>query len=149
MSTTDLSPTVDAAEAAGATGAERAVFSSPGRAPSTDAVVRWLRVCELSDLEVERGRAALLDDAQVALFLLVDGTVRAVANLDPFSGAQVISRGIVGSRGAATTIASPMYKQIFDLRTGHCLDAQGKDPAHLRVWPVRIEGEDVMLGLEA
>lgn len=107
-----------------------------------------VRVCSLSDLEIERGRAALVDVQQIALFLLADGTVRAVDNFDPFSGANVISRGIVGTRGDAATIASPLHKQVFDLATGRCLDSQGKRTvdgadAVLQVWPVRIIGNDV------
>lgn len=94
-------------------------------------------VCSIHDLEVERGRAALIGTEQVALFLLADGSVRAVSNLDPYSGAHVMSRGIVGTRGDAPTIASPMYKQVFDLRTGECLDTQGKRPHRLDVWGVR------------
>lgn len=98
-----------------------------------------VRVCMIDDLEVERGRAALLDGQQVALFLLPDGTVHGVDNLDPFSGAHVISRGIVGSRGDAPTVASPLHKQVFDLRTGECIETHGKPPAALRVWPVVID----------
>lgn len=105
----------------------------------------WVRVHTLADLEVERGRAALLGETQVALFLLPDGCVRAVQNLDPYSGANVISRGIVGTRQGAPTVASPMYKQVFDLRTGACLDTQGKEPSSLRVWPVRVDDGEVLL----
>lgn len=104
-----------------------------------------VRVCSIHDLEVERGRAALLGTDQVALFLLRDGTVHAVSNLDPYSGANVISRGIVGTKGDAPTIASPMHKQVFDLRTGECLETQGKPALALAVWPVRTDGDDVHL----
>ncbi|GAA1527092.1 NAD(P)H-dependent nitrite reductase small subunit [Microbacterium ginsengiterrae] len=104
-----------------------------------------VRVCGIGDLEVERGRAALIGADQVALFLLDDGSVHAVSNLDPYSGANVISRGIVGTRGDAPTIASPMYKQVFDLRTGACLDTQGKPAHHLAVWQVVRAGDDIHL----
>ncbi|MEJ1921177.1 nitrite reductase small subunit NirD [Microbacterium sp. KHB019] len=107
--------------------------------------VTSIRVCSIRDLEVERGRAALIGSEQVALFLLRDGTVHAVSNHDPYSGAHVISRGIVGTKGDAPTVASPMHKQVFDLRTGVCLDTQGKPDARLTVWPVRIDGDDVHL----
>ena len=105
-----------------------------------------VRVCALSDLEVERGRAALIDGEQVAIFLLPDGVVRAVDNRDPYSGAHVISRGIVGTRGEAPTVASPLHKQVFDLRTGECLETQGKPDARLRVWPVTVEDGSVLIG---
>ncbi|OJU45937.1 MAG: nitrite reductase small subunit [Microbacterium sp. 69-7] len=105
----------------------------------------WVRVCALGDLEVERGRAALVEGTQIALFLLHDGRVHAVSNLDPYSGAHVISRGIVGSREGLPTVASPMYKQVFDLRSGLCLDTQGKDPQALRVWPAAVDDEAQVL----
>lgn len=82
-------------------------------------------VCAYDALLPERGVAALVDGRQVALFRTYDGTVYALGNHDPFSGANVLSRGIVGSRGDVPTVASPMFKQVFDLRTGTCLD----DPA--------------------
>ncbi|UNK72443.1 nitrite reductase small subunit NirD [Microbacterium sp. H1-D42] len=104
-----------------------------------------VRVCHLRDLEVERGRAALLGDTQIALFLLTDGTVHAVSNLDPYSGANVMSRGIVGTRGEAPTVASPMHKQVFDLRTGLCLETQGRAASALRVWPVAVVDGEVLL----
>ncbi|WP_455904945.1 nitrite reductase small subunit NirD [Microbacterium sp.] len=105
-----------------------------------------VQVCTIGDLEVERGRAALIDGQQVALFLLPDGTVLGVDNLDPFSGAHVISRGIVGSRGDIPTVASPLHKQVYDLRTGECLETHGKPPAALRVWPVTIDDGTVYVG---
>ena len=105
----------------------------------------WVQVCRLGDLEVERGRAALLDDGQVALFLLRGGEVHAVSNLDPYSGANVIARGIVGTRGDAATVASPMFKQVFELRTGACLESHGKPSFALRVWPTNVEGDRVLI----
>ena len=116
-------------------------------APST-VPAGWVRVCSLTDLEVERGRAALLGSTQLALFLLHSGRVHAVSNLDPYSGANVISRGIVGTRQDAPTVASPMYKQVFDLRTGACLDTQGKEPKSLQIWPVSVSGDDVLVRWE-
>ncbi|WP_426183105.1 nitrite reductase small subunit NirD [Microbacterium sp. TWP3-1-2b2] len=104
-----------------------------------------IRVCSIRDLEVERGRAALIGAEQVALFLLPDGAVHAVSNLDPYSGANVISRGIVGTRGDAPTVASPMHKQVFDLRTGECLETQGKPTRRLAVWVAQTVGDDVYL----
>jgi len=61
--------------------------------------------------------------------------VYAVSNHDPFSGANVMSRGLVGTRGDVVKVVSPMYKQQFDLRTGECLDDPSKA---LDVFPVRV-----------
>ncbi|WP_307861744.1 nitrite reductase small subunit NirD [Nocardioides xinjiangensis] len=79
-------------------------------------------VCALDAVPVEGGVAALVDGSAVAVFRSFDGAVFALSNLDPFSGASVLSRGIVGSRGDVPVVSSPMYKQAFDLRTGACLD---------------------------
>lgn len=117
-------------------------------APVEASLSGWTVVCRLSDLAPERGAAALLADGeQVALFRLVDDRVFAVQQHDPFSDAFVISRGIVGSRRIdgvdVPTVASPMYKQVFALATGVCLDVAGKTPARalepgLRTWQVRV-----------
>src|SRR5689334_20990044 len=82
---------------------------------------QWVAVCDIRKLLGGRGVAALVGDQQVALFVVGDD-VFAVSNYDPFCRANVISRGIVGTRGDIVKVASPMYKQNFDLRTGQCLD---------------------------
>lgn len=80
-------------------------------------------VCAAAALQPERGVAALLPDGgQVAVFRTYDGTLYAVGNIDPFSRAAVLSRGIVGDCGGVPVVVSPVYKQAFDLRTGCCLD---------------------------
>jgi nitrite reductase (NADH) small subunit len=83
----------------------------------------WVDVCSFDDLHPDRGECALVGDRQIAIFRLSpDDALYAVSNYDPFSGAFVISRGIVGSRCDVPKVASPVYKQSFDLRTGECLD---------------------------
>lgn len=105
----------------------------------------WTTVCEFSRLVPERGSVALVDGVQVALVRTHDGQVHAVQQLDPYSGAHVISRGIVGSRSAIPTITSPMYKQVFDLRTGECLESAGERPIALLTWAARVVDGAVLL----
>ena len=83
---------------------------------------RLTAVCAVDAIPLEGGVAALVDGVAVAVFRTYAGEVYALGNVDPFSGASVLSRGIVGSRGDAPVVSSPMYKQAFDLRTGPCLD---------------------------
>jgi nitrite reductase (NADH) small subunit len=106
--------------------------------------VTWTSVCALDALQPETGVAVLLPDAkQVAVFRTFDGALHAVANVDPFSGAAVLSRGIVGDRAGVPVVASPIYKQAFDLTTGVCLD----EPAiSIRVYPVRVLDDIVQVG---
>ncbi|HEY1668462.1 MAG TPA: nitrite reductase (NAD(P)H) small subunit [Trebonia sp.] len=78
----------------------------------------------LAALSPEQGAAVLLPDGtQAAVFLLHDGSVHALGNIDPFYGAPVICHGIVGDRSGVPTVASPLGKQVFCLRTGRCLDS--------------------------
>ena len=96
----------------------------------------WTTACAYDRLIPGRGVGVLLDDGtQAALFRLDDGSVHAVGNIDPFSGAAVLSRGIVGDRGGRATVQSPILKQAFALDDGTCLD----DPSvSIPVYPVRV-----------
>jgi nitrite reductase (NADH) small subunit len=96
----------------------------------------WVEVCSLDDITPDTGVAALVAGQQVAIVRVGDGDeVYAVGNYDPFSHAFVIARGIVGDRGGIPKIASPIFKQSFDLRTGQCLD----DPdTRIPSYPVRV-----------
>ena len=83
----------------------------------------WVDVCPLTTLIPGRGVCALVGPWQVAVFRVGPGPdVYALSNYDPFSRANVLSRGIVGSKGDRLKVASPVYKQGFDLETGQCLD---------------------------
>jgi len=110
------------------------------QARAEDASAGWMDVCRYDELVPERGVAALVAAEQVAVFRTFDGMLYALGNRDPFSGAFVLSRGIVGSLGDAPTVASPLFKQAFDLRTGICLtDPEVAVPVH----EVRRVGERV------
>jgi nitrite reductase (NADH) small subunit len=105
-----------------------------------DPAGRWATICRLDRLQQGRGAAALLGPGQVALFRLSDpdggaDTVCVIDNIDPFSGAAVLSRGIVGDRGGEPVVVSPVYKQAFSLLTGACVDYPEQEVA---VYQARI-----------
>ncbi len=104
----------------------------------------WEDVCALEEIVPWTGVCALVAGRQVAIVRTADA-VHAIGNLDPFSKAYVLSRGIVGDRGGIPKIASPIFKQSFDLRTGRCLD----DP-RVRVpsYEVRVERGRVLVHRE-
>lgn len=97
----------------------------------------WTPVCTVDRLLPDRGVAALVGGQQVAVFLLGTGELFAIDNVDPFSGASVLSRGLVGDLGGVPTIASPVYKQRFDLRTGRCID---DETVSIGTWACRADG---------
>ncbi|WP_280369212.1 nitrite reductase small subunit NirD [Nocardia wallacei] len=110
------------------------VIDTPGIAQVTTA--GWTSACRLDYLIPGRGVAVLLKGGrQAALFLLPDGSLYAVGNIDPFGRAAVMSRGIVGDRGGVPVVASPLLKQAFSLLDGHCLD---DDSTGLPVYGVRV-----------
>lgn len=105
----------------------------------------WVDVCRVDDLIADRGVCAIVGDYQVAIFKVsADDSLYALSNYDPCSGAYVMSRGIVGSKGDMLKVTSPIYKQGFDLRTGQCLD----DPSlSVMTFPVRAVDGQVQIGL--
>jgi nitrite reductase (NADH) small subunit len=91
--------------------------------PPAPTASQWQAVCALDDILPDTGAAALIGGRQIAIVRVGEGDeVYALDNLDPFSHACVLARGIVGDRGGVPKIASPIFKQSFDLRTGRCLD---------------------------
>jgi nitrite reductase (NADH) small subunit len=100
----------------------------------------WMTVCRLDAIVPNTGVCALAGDRQVAIFRLDDDRLYALDNYDPFSRANVLSRGIVGDLKGELVVASPVYKQHFSLVTGACLE----DPAvRVSVFPVRLEADQV------
>ncbi|WP_411078926.1 nitrite reductase small subunit NirD [Streptomyces sp. cmx-18-6] len=97
----------------------------------------WLTVCDRALLTPGRGVAVLLPDGgQAALFMDRAGAVHAIGNRDPFTGAYVLARGLLGSAGGRPFVASPLLKQRFDLATGACLD---DEEVAVPVYPVRVD----------
>ncbi len=81
----------------------------------------WKTICELDLIPYNAGVAALVEGKQVAIFK-VKGELFAIDNFDPLSKANVLSRGIVCSIDDKLCVASPVYKQHFNLATGECLE---------------------------
>lgn len=106
----------------------------------------WLDACALADIPVGCGVAVLLRGRQIALIRPGEGeAVFALSNYDPFSEAFVIARGIVGDAAGRLKIASPIYKQSFDLETGVCLD---DGAVRLPIYPVRVRDGRVEVGAQ-
>jgi len=102
----------------------------------------WTAICLLSEIVPDTGVCALLKGRQVAVFRVgaEQPRVFAIDNYDPNSQAAVLSRGLVGSIGARIVVASPIYKQHFDLESGECLEAPAQSVAS---YPARIDGGQV------
>ncbi|WP_432463436.1 nitrite reductase small subunit NirD [Agarivorans sp. QJM3NY_33] len=96
----------------------------------------WLTICKSEDIAPNTGVCAKVGDNQVAIFLSSrTNSVHAITNFDPFGKANVLSRGIIGTINDRLCVASPLYKQHFDLHTGECLE---QPEIQLHTYQVRI-----------
>ena len=106
---------------------------------------QWQSVCSTADLVEDSGVAALLNGKQITIFYIKKlNAIYAIDNYCPFSNANVISRGIIGSLTGQTVVASPIYKQHFNLETGQCLE---DSEVTLNTYPVKIEQDTVLLAI--
>ncbi|MEM6252302.1 MAG: nitrite reductase small subunit NirD [Cyanobacteria bacterium P01_D01_bin.156] len=97
---------------------------------------RWIAICPLDAIAPNTGVNALVGTNQVAIFRIGEtDEIYAIDNFDPFSKAFVMSRGIIGDRKGVLKVASPIYKQNFNLKTGACLD---DDSVKLASYPARL-----------
>lgn len=121
----------------------------------TDSTITTRFICKLDDIIPEGGVCALFDGKQVAVFRTKDDQLFAIDNFDPFSNANVLSRGLIGGTLLKTElndgsiqeqeviyIASPIYKQRFNLATGQCLEDQD---IKLNSYAVNLVGDQVFL----
>lgn len=104
----------------------------------------WIRVCNTNDILPYSGAAALVLGRQVAIFRL-QSDFYAISDYDPFSGAYVLARGIVGDRAGVVKVSSPIYKQSFSLLTGECLD----DPSiKLPTYPLQVTDDTIYISIQ-
>ena len=109
---------------------------------------KWQSVCTVSDLVSGSGICALVHGEQVAIFSVptsADGkpALYAIGNWDPIGKANVLSRGILADIGGAITVASPLYKQHYNLATGQC---QEDDSVSVPVYEIAVDGDTVVIG---
>lgn len=109
----------------------------------TDTELTWISVCDADELPPLLGVRALLDKEQIAIFRVRD-TLYALNAIDPFSKAAVLSRGIVGDLQNQLVVASPLYKQHFNLATGVCLEDAN---VRVKTYPVREAGGKIQLAV--
>lgn len=107
---------------------------------------KWFDICNISDILPNMGRCALFNEEQVAIFRVHDQfgleQLYAVSNYCPFSQSNTISRGLTGNIVDKVVVASPLYKQHFDLSTGNCIE---DNSIVIQTYPVRLNGNKIQL----
>ncbi|MGJ7492364.1 nitrite reductase small subunit NirD [Variovorax sp. ZT4R33] len=108
----------------------------------TTDTLHWTAVCAADDILPNTGVCALVQGRHVAVFRIGNDQFHAIDNIDPQSGASVLSRGLIGSLGDRVVVASPLYKNHFDLRTGECIEAPQNS---VRPHTVRVDDGRVLV----
>jgi nitrite reductase (NADH) small subunit len=101
----------------------------------------WHEICGSDEIIIGTGMPARVLGRQLAIFNTDEGYF-ALGNCDPFSGANVLARGIIGDIGGKLVVASPVYKQHFCLRTGICLEDMS---VTVPVWRVNVRNGRVFV----
>lgn len=110
--------------------------------------LRWFYACSTRDVPDNGGVCVKVGSEQVALFNFTRrGRWYATQNQCPHKQQMVLSRGMIGSTGpdCEPKVACPFHKKTFSLLSGENLE--GED-YQIKVYPVRIEGGRVYIGLE-
>lgn len=108
---------------------------------------QWHDICHVDDLVTNSGVCALIAGQQVAIFYVqIDGEINcyAISNWDPVGEANVLYRGIVGTLQDKVVVASPLYKEHYDLATGKCLE---RDDISVSTYPVRVDQDRLFVEL--
>ena len=122
-----------------------ALFRTAVNGPAAEESKRWQEICGLDEIPEQAGIGARLGRKPIALFRF-GKSVYALDDQEPGSGANVLSRGILGDAAGEPVVISPLYKQRIRLRDGCQVD--NGEPA-VRAWPVKIENGKVWVGNDA
>jgi nitrite reductase (NADH) large subunit len=102
-------------------------------------------VGRVDEFPFDGGAAVRYGRVQIAVYRFASrGEWYACQNMCPHRSAFVLSRGILGSSGPIPKVACPLHKKTFSLQTGECLSG---DELSVKVFPVKVEGDEVWLEL--
>ncbi len=99
----------------------------------------WVAIGTLSDIPLRGARCVKNGDMTIAVFRTADNKVFAIEDKCPHKNGP-LSQGIVHD-GCVTC---PLHNWVISLETGK---AQGADEGETRTFPIRMDGETILLGL--
>ena len=103
-------------------------------------MTEFVKVCTLGDVP-DGGMVGVTALGADVLLVRVGETIHAIDNLCSHAGAW-LELGTL--RPATCEVECPVHEGRFDLRTGAATRGPAEDP--VRVYAVRIEGDDVLVG---
>ncbi|WP_372886262.1 nitrite reductase small subunit NirD [Shimia sp.] len=99
----------------------------------------WTPVGQLSDIPRQGARCVRHGDTKIAVFRTSDDRVFALEDQCPHKNGP-LSQGIVHDRG----VTCPLHNWVISLETG---TAMGADEGETRTYPVKVEGDTIMVAL--
>ena len=99
----------------------------------------WVAIGNLEDIPLRGARCVKNGDMTIAIFRTADNKVFAVEDKCPHKNGP-LSQGIVHD-GCVTC---PLHNWVISLETGK---AQGADEGATRTFPIRMDGNAILLGL--
>lgn len=103
----------------------------------------WVRIGSVDDFPRDGGATIKYGATQIAVFRFSSRSEwYATQNMCPHKQAFVLSRGIIGDQQGVPKVACPLHKKTYSLESGQSLSG---DEYSIRVFPVKVEGNDVLL----
>lgn len=105
-------------------------------------MTRFVRAAGMAELEGAEGVLGVQVEGEAVALYLVDGEVFATHDLCTHGHARLSEGYLDGEQ-----IECPLHQGMFDVRTGKATVAPCS--VAVRTYPVRVEGGEVLIGLEA
>jgi nitrite reductase (NADH) small subunit len=99
----------------------------------------WVNIGTLEDIPLRGARCVKNGDMTIAVFRTADNRVFAIEDKCPHKNGP-LSQGIVHD-GCVTC---PLHNWVISLATGK---AQGADEGETRTFPIKMDGQKILLGL--
>lgn len=99
----------------------------------------WVAIGDLTDIPVLGARCVKNGDMTIAVFRSADNQIFAIEDKCPHKNGP-LSQGIMHDN----CVTCPLHNWVISLETG---EAQGADEGRVRSFPVRLDGETILLGL--
>jgi len=103
--------------------------------------MNWIDIGTINDIPQRGARCVATPHGRIGIFRTADDKVFAIDDRCPHKGGP-LSQGIV--HGASVTC--PLHNWVISLETGR---AQGADEGAVKVFPLKVEGERLLIALEA
>ena len=103
--------------------------------------LEWIDIGRLADIAPRGARCVQTPHGRIGVFRTADDRVFALDNRCPHRGGP-LTEGIVHGH----SVTCPLHNWVIALDTG-C--AQGADEGRTRRWPVRLDGDRILLGVAA